>query len=231
MAEIELELNQEIDKEAKRKQARRERKCKAVVKAMQQLANSGLTKGTAGNISVRFGSGMLITPSGIRPEYLTEAMITELDSEGNKVSGPRAPSSEWQMHMALYKHRRNINAVVHCHSRYATMLACARKPIPPFHYMVLLTGQPTVPCAPYAAFGSDQLAHSVCGTMGEGNACLMENHGQIVAAPNLDKAMWIAEEVEEQAHIYWGAEAIGGAKELTCIEIEAVQARFASYGQ
>ena len=221
----------QLNKDLAKKQAQKLRRCKAIVKAMQQLSSSGLNKGTAGNISMRFGDGLLITPSGIRPEYLNETMITELDGDGNKVSGPRAPSSEWQMHLALYRHRKSINAVVHCHSRYATMLACAHKPIPPFHYMVLLTGKASVPCAPYATFGSDELARSVCDTIADGNACLMENHGQIVAAANLDKAMWIAEEVEEQAHIYWGTEAIGGAKILTGQQIEDVQARFSTYGQ
>ncbi len=217
--------------EQEKKEARKIRRCKAIVKAMQQLSKSGLNRGTAGNISMRFGDGMLITPSGIHPQYLTKAMITELDAEGNKVSGPRAPSSEWQMHLALYQHRRSINAVVHCHSPYATMLACAHKPIPPFHYMVQVTGRPFVPCAPYATFGSQELAKSVCETIADSHACLMENHGQIVAAGSLDKAMWIAEEVEEQAHIYWGAEAVGGARLLTDAQVEDARKRFSSYGQ
>ena len=221
----------ELSPEEAKLQAKKLKRCKAIVEAMQRLSSTGLNKGTAGNISTRWGDGMLITPSGIRPEYLTAAMITELDGEGKKVAGPRAPSSEWQMHLALYKHRRNINAVVHCHSRYATMLACARKPIPAFHYMVSVTGKDNVPCAPYATFGSDELAKSVCDTIADGNACLMENHGQIVAAANLDKAMWIAEEVEEQSHIFWGAEAIGGAVLLNNEEMDAVQKRFSSYGQ
>ncbi|MGI9274398.1 MAG: class II aldolase/adducin family protein [Endozoicomonas sp.] len=218
------------DEEAKR-QKQKQRRCKIIVEAMKQLAASGLNKGTAGNVSMRFGDGMLITPSGIKPEFLNESMIVELDAEGNKVGSGRAPSSEWQMHWALYQQRRSTNAVVHCHSRYATILACARKPIPAFHYMVSVTGKDHVPCAPYATFGSEELAQSVCDTMGDGYACLMENHGQIVAAANMDRAIWITEEVEEQASVYWGAEAIGGAVNLTDEEMTAVNKRFASYGQ
>ena len=127
--------------------------------------------------------------------------------------------------------RPDVNAVVHCHSRHATMLACAHREIPPLHYMVAVSGGASIPVAPYATFGSAELAESVISTLDGRYASLMANHGQVVIAPSLKHALLIAEEVEEQAAIYWGTLAIGGPALLSDDEMSRIMDRFKTYGQ
>lgn len=202
-----------------------------IVDAMRTLEARGLNRGTTGNISTRCGGGMLITPSGIPAERLTAEQIVYLDAQHAPREGSLAPSSEWRMHAGLLGARADVNAVVHCHSRYATILACAGKSIPPLHYMVGVSGRPDVPLAPYATFGSEELAANIAATMKAGYACLMANHGQIVAAPSLSRALAIAEEMEEQAAVYWGTLAIGGPRLLSEAEMADNFRQFGSYGQ
>jgi L-fuculose-phosphate aldolase len=135
------------------------------------------------------------------------------------------------MHRGVLDGRPDDGAVVHCHSRYATILACAGRPIPAMHYMVAVAGGSTIPVAPYATFGSMELAEAVVETLGGRSAALMANHGQIVVSRNLDRALAIAEEVEEQAAVYWGTLAIGGPKLLDDTEMERILDRFRGYGQ
>src|ERR1700738_1891633 len=96
-----------------------------LVSVMRQMTESGLNRGTSGNASVRCGDGLLMTPSGIPPEDLTPESIVRLDASGRAEPGSLKPSSEWQMHLGIYLQRADAQAVVHCHSRYATILACA----------------------------------------------------------------------------------------------------------
>lgn len=202
-----------------------------IVEAMRKLDARGLNRGTTGNISMRFGKGMLITPSGITAERLTADQIVFLDERHVPRDGSLAPSSEWRMHAGLLTARADVNAVVHCHSRYATILACAGKSIPPLHYMVGVSGRPDVSLAAYATFGSEELAANIVTAMKTGYACLMANHGQIVAAPSLSRALTIAEEIEEQAAVYWGTLAIGGPRLLSEAEMADNFRQFANYGQ
>jgi L-fuculose-phosphate aldolase len=202
-----------------------------IVDVMQEMLARGLNRGTAGNVSVRLGNGMLITPSGIVPEKLTPESIVFLNPEGQPREGSLKPSSEWQMHRRILTLRPDVNGVVHCHSRYATILACAGKPIPPLHYMVGVSGKPAVPLAPYATFGSTELADHVADALDGGYACLMANHGLIVAAPGLERALFIAEEIEEQAAVYWGTLAIGGPTTLTPAQMDEIFRQFRNYGQ
>ena len=126
---------------------------------------------------------------------------------------------------------RFVNGIVHCHSRYATILACAGKPIPALHYMVGVSGKPEIPLAPYATFGSVELADHVADALAGGYACLMANHGLIAAAPSLERALFVAEEIEEQAAVYWGTLAIGGPVTLTAGEMDDNFRQFRTYGQ
>lgn len=130
-----------------------------------KLSRAGLNVNSSGNLSVRFdspeGKGFLITPTGLpydetEPEDLVRILFT--DNGCYKAVGSRQPSSEWNLHAFLYQTRPDINAVVHTHSPYATMLSCLDEAIPPFHYMVAAVGGDTLPCAPYATFGSVALA-------------------------------------------------------------------------
>ena len=202
-----------------------------LVDVMLKMAARGLNKGTSGNCSVRCGDGMLITPSGVVPDALTPESMVYVDAGGAAAGGGLAPSSEWRMHKGLLDRRPDVNGVVHCHSHYATVLACAHRPIPSVHYMVAVSGGPTIEIAPYSMFGSAELAEAVIETLAGRYACLMANHGQIALAPSLARALAIAEQVEEQAAVYWGTLAIGGPQLLTGGQMDDIAKAFGKYGQ
>ena len=203
----------------------------AVVEAMQALVEKDLTSGTSGNISVRTGRGMLITPTGIVPQQLLPEHIVAMSLEGLAEEDQLSPSSEWQMHADVYREKPGINAIVHCHSPYATILACARKPIPALHYMVAAAGSYGIPLADYATFGSKELSQANLRALSGSLACLLANHGQLATGLSLDGALKLAELVEEQAHCYWGTLAIGGPTLLEDGQMDEVLHAFASYGQ
>ena len=203
----------------------------AIVGVMRAMAERGLNRGTSGNVSARFDGGLLVTPSGVPADALTADSVVRLTPAGEAKAGALKPSSEWRMHAGLYARRPDVSAVVHCHSRHATILACAGRPIPPLHYMVGVSGRSAVPVAPYATFGTEALAQGVADTLDGGFACLMANHGQIAVAPTLARALAIAEEIEEQAAVYWGALAIGGPRLLDETQMAEVALMFRSYGQ
>ena len=202
-----------------------------IVDVMLQMEARGLNRGTSGNVSARFGGGLLVTPSGVLPHDLSPETVVFVDANGNSPAGALRPSSEWRMHAGLYARRPDFGAVVHCHARHSTILACAGKSIPPLHYMIAVSGKSHVPLAPYHPFGSLALADAVAAAMDGGLACLMANHGLIAAAPRLDRALAIAEEIEEQAAVYWGTLAIGGPNLLTETQMTEVMAQFKGYGQ
>ena len=202
-----------------------------IVAVMQGMEARGLNRGTSGNVSARYADGMLVTPSGVAPDAMTPEMIVKLDAAGMPAAGALRPSSEWQMHFGILQRRPDVNAVVHCHSRHATILACAGKPIPPVHYMVSVSGKATVPLAPYETFGTPALAEIVADTLDGGYACLMANHGLVAVAPTLRQALAIAEDIEEQAAVYCGTLAIGGPSLLSVDQMAAIFRQFESYGQ
>jgi L-fuculose-phosphate aldolase len=197
-----------------------------LVWAMRQLSDKGMNPGTSGNESVRYGDGMLITPSGVPPERITPESIVRLDADGRPEPGSLKPSTESQMHLGIYRQRPEANGVVHCHSRHATILACAGRTIPSLHYMVGVSGKTTIPLCPYAVFGSQALADLVLATLDGGNACLMANHGLIALGRDLERALMTAEQVEEQAAVYWGTLLIGGPKLLSSEQMEEVFEHF-----
>lgn len=202
-----------------------------LVEVMQAMEARGLNRGTSGNVSARLGEGMLVTPSGVPPERLTPESMVFIDSDDTVPPGQMKPSSEWRMHVGILRRRSDVGGVVHCHSRHATILACAGRPIPAVHYMVGVSGGTSVPVAPYAAFGSEELAEAVVTALEGRYATLMANHGQIVAAPSLGMALSIAEEIEEQAAVYYGCLAIGGPNLLSDDQMAEIMTRFRSYGQ
>ena len=135
------------------------------------------------------------------------------------------------MHWRIYAERPDVEGVVHCHSRYATTLACAHRALPALHYMVGVTGHREVPCVPYATFGTGELAAHVVTGLAGGKACLMANHGQIAVGTSAWEALAIAEELEEQSAVYWGTLAIGGPACLDGEQMAEVFRRFRGYGQ
>lgn len=202
-----------------------------LVRIMRKMAASGLNRGSSGNASVRFGDGMLITPSGVVPDLMDEESIVYVAADGSTAPGAHHPSSEWGMHWRILQQRNDIDAVVHCHSRYATILACCHRPIEPVHYMVSVTGGAEVPVAPYQVFGTAELADAVVATIDGRLACLMANHGQIALGRSLDHAFAVAEEVEEQAAVYYGAQLLGSPHVLDGNQMNDIFRRFEDYGQ
>jgi L-fuculose-phosphate aldolase len=202
-----------------------------MVEVMRVMDARGLNRGTSGNVSARFGSGMLVSPSGVPPERLTPESMVFVSADDAIPDGQLKPSSEWRMHMQILRRRPDVGGVVHCHSRHATILACAGKPIPAVHYMVGVSGGASVPVAPYATFGTEDLADAVVAALDGRNAALMANHGQIAVAPSLSHALLIAEEIEEQAAVYWGCLAIGGPNLLSDDQMAEIMTKFRSYGQ
>ncbi len=202
-----------------------------VVQALQALVEKKLTSGTSGNVSTRSDTGMLITPTGVAPDGLLPEHIVAMNLDGHVAGDQLTPSSEWQMHADIYREKPDVNAVVHCHSPYATILACAHKPIPAMHYMVAAAGGHGIPLADYATFGSKALSLSNLEALSNSLACLLANHGQLATGASLGKALKLAELVEEQAHCYWGTLAIGGPNLLSKKEMDDVLEAFGNYGQ
>jgi L-fuculose-phosphate aldolase len=205
--------------------------CADLVAAMRYLVQRKLNHNNGGNVSLRCGDSVLITPTGMTPEQMVPTDIVQLDLRGNLLAGTRKPSSEWEMHLAVYRNRPDIHAVVHCHSRYATTLACTGKSIPALHYMIASAGGTTIPLAPYRLFGSAELAAAVADTLRTGYACLLANHGQLAIGADLNSALQLSEEVEELAAVYWGTLAIGGPQLLSDKQMSEAIDQFVGYGQ
>ena len=175
----------------------------AIVTYGKKLEESGLVVGTGGNISWfdRKQGHMAITPSGREYHELTLESIVVVDLQGDPVEGEGKPSSEWRMHAEVYSHRNDISAVVHTHSPNATALACMELGLPAFYYLMAIAGG-DVRCAPYATFGSTELAVAVREGMEGRSAVLMARHGLLAGAGRLDKAFSIARYMEAIAGIY-----------------------------
>lgn len=205
----------------------------AIIDKCRWMNASGLNQGTSGNVSVRFQDEMLITPSGIPYETMTPEMIAAMPlgrSDGSH-RGPMRPSSEWRIHLDILRARPDVGAVVHTHSTYATALAIARRGIPACHYMVAAFGGEDIRCSEYARFGTQELSDTALAALEGRNGCLLANHGMIAIGPTLDKAMWLAVELETLAKQYCLALQIGEPVLLTKREIQDALAGFATYGQ
>jgi L-fuculose-phosphate aldolase len=188
----------------------------------------GLNQGSAGNVSVRSGSGFLITPSAVAYDRCQADDLVWLDDAGN-ASGHRRPSSEWRMHRDLYRHYPDAGCILHAHSPHCTALACLERAIPPFHYMVAVAGGDTVPCAPYATFGSQALSDAVVEALHDRRAALLAHHGMVCHAAHLDGVLALAMEVETLARMYLMALAVAEPPLLSPAQMAEVQARFADY--
>jgi len=205
-----------------------------LVEALRWMNASGLNQGTSGNISIRHGPVMLISPSGVPYDRLEPEDVVEMPLDGEygafRARGDNRPSSEWRFHLDIMRQRPEVGAIVHTHSTYATSLAICRKEIPACHYMIAAAGGPTVRCAAYATFGTEELSTSVLRALEGRNCCLMANHGMLATGPNLEKAMWLAVELETLAKQYYLTLAIGGPVVLPDDEIVRVMERFKGYG-
>ncbi|MDO4788405.1 MAG: L-fuculose-phosphate aldolase [Johnsonella sp.] len=198
----------------------------------KKLVNAGLTKGTGGNLSVfdRKNKLVAITPSGIDFFEIQPEDIVIIDLDGKTVEGKRIPSSEWEMHLMPYREREDIDAVIHAHTMYATVLACLHQELPATHYMIAVAG-PTVRCADYATYGSHELAVNAAKAMKDRRAVILANHGILAGANDLLNAFNIIEEIEYCSEVYCKAKAIGEPVILPPEEMSLMAEKFKTYGQ
>ncbi|QCI63737.1 class II aldolase/adducin family protein [Phreatobacter stygius] len=205
---------------------------RAIVRLCRAMNASGLNQGTSGNISARYKDVMLITPSATPYDSMKPADIAvmPLGREDGAWSGPLKPSTEWPFHLDIMRARTDVGGIVHTHSTFATILAMARREIPACHYMIAAFGGPTIRCADYATYGTKALSDNALAALADRNGCLLANHGQIAVGASLDKAMWLAVELETIARQYYHSLLIGGPVLLPDDEIERVREGFRSYG-
>ncbi|MBS1184986.1 MAG: class aldolase/adducin family protein [Proteobacteria bacterium] len=202
----------------------------ALAETARQTASVGLNKGASGNASVRMGEGFLITPSGLPNDTLKPDQMVAVGIDGQS-SGSLKPSSEWRIHRDIYRARPEVQAVVHAHSPHAVSLACLRRGIPPFHYMVAAAGGKDIRCATYATFGTQALSDAVLAALQARRACLMANHGLVAVGASLDAALSLAVEVEDLCAQFWRASLMGAPVLLSDAEMNEVLERFRHYGQ
>lgn len=175
-------------------------------------------------------AGFLITPSGIAAEIMTTADLVQMEFSGHW-EDKRKPSSEWRFHRDILQTRPEIGAVIHTHAMFASTLSCLRQDIPPFHYMIALTGGDTLRCAQYALFGTQALSDHALQALENRQACLLANHGMIALGRDLEHALEMAIEVENLCEQYWRALQIGQPVLLTTQEMQEVFEQFKGYKQ
>lgn len=200
---------------------------RAVAEAARRLAAHGLVLGTAGNVSARRDELVAVTPTGATLADLEADQVVIVDLEGRVVAGDHAPTSELQLHLGAYR-RYRPGAVVHAHSPVGTALACVLDELPLVHYQMLALGGP-IRVAPYATFGTPELARLVLDALEGRAAALMANHGMIALGPDLGAAVDNALLLEWTSELYWRAAAIGRPRILDAGQaqafIDAVTAR------
>jgi L-fuculose-phosphate aldolase len=195
---------------------------RAIVHYGRRLEADRLVVGSAGNISVRLGDTVIITPTGVGYDQIAESDICVLDALGNQVDGDGARSSELPMHLKIYQ-LTDAAAIVHTHSPYAAALSTVCDELPAIHYSILRLGGGTVRVAPYTTFGSDGLAEAAGAALAGRSAALLQNHGAIVYGASLDEAYQRALLVEWLAEVYWRARLIGTPRILSSAELDDVQ--------
>ena len=202
-----------------------------LIEACRELTRRGLTYGTSGNVSVRCDARrFFVSPSGMDYAVLQTDDVPLMDLDG-RWFGHRRPSSEWRFHRDIYKSRHDVCAIVHTHSLQATALACTGRGIPAFHYMVAVAGGRDIRCAPYYAFGTQELSEAALAALKDRKACLLANHGVIATGADLATAVSLAGEVENLAQQYCVALSLGKVSILDDAEMCRVVEKFRTYGQ
>jgi L-fuculose-phosphate aldolase len=222
--------------------------------AAQVLATAGeliahnLNRGSAGNVSVRYADGLIITPTGIEhqdctpddmvnvgikkvPEGTQRAGTGETAGVPDSLLNRRKPSSELRFHRDIYAAFPAAGAIIHAHPPFATALACQQQNIPPFHYMIARFGGMDVRCAEYATFGTQALSDAMLIALQDRSACLMAHHGMVVYGRDLKHALALAVELETLCEQYWRVLQLGEPKLLTAAQMAEVMVKFAGYGQ
>jgi L-fuculose-phosphate aldolase len=204
-----------------------------IVRVARLLRDRGLAVGTSGNVGARLEDGRIaITPSTMDYDELTPEDVVIVEADGSQSEGRRAPSSELPLHLAIFAARPDVAAIVHTHSPFATAFSVARREVPAVHYVLaplVAPGHDRLRVAPYATFGTDDLAGHVASTLADDNACLVANHGAVAVGGSLVGALARAERVEELAMLAWRAEQLGGATILTADELDRAREQMARF--
>jgi L-fuculose-phosphate aldolase len=204
-------------------------KRQSIIDACRRMNALGINQGTSGNISLRHDDGMLITPTSVPYDLMTADQIVFMGMDGSFANHQR-PSSEWRFHLDILRARTEVEAVVHAHPTYCTILAIMGLEIPAVHYMIAAAGGDTIRCAPYATYGTPELSEHAVKALDGRMACLLDHHGMIAVGPSLSKALWLAVEVETLARQYHGCLQIGQPPLLSSDEIERVRRKMAGHG-
>jgi L-fuculose-phosphate aldolase len=197
-----------------------ERERDQVSSAARRLAAAGLVAGTSGNVSARRGDHVAITPTGGVLSELDAGQVTVVDLEGRVVDGDLEPTSELDLHLSVYR-RYGTGSVVHTHAPIATALSCVLDELPCVHYEMLLLGG-SVRVAPYATFGTPELARSVVEALEGRTAALMSNHGAVTHGADVEAAVRATELLEWAAGVYWRASLVGKPRVLGGEQRQAV---------
>lgn len=198
----------------------------------KKLIDKNLTKGTSGNLSIfnREKELFAITPSGIDYYKTRIEDIVIMNLNGNVVEGNKKPSSEYNLHRIFYVNRDDINAIVHAHTVYSTVLSCLKMSLPSVHYMIASAGK-DVRCAEYATFGTEELAKNAYDAMRDRKAVLLANHGVLTAGKDIFEAFSILEDVEYVSELYIKAKNVGEPVIIDDKEMGKIIEKFKSYGQ
>jgi len=199
-----------------------------VATAARAMLEAGLVVNTSGNVSVRVGEHVAITPSNFASEDLKPTDIVVVDLEGNPVDGDLLPSSETGLHLSLYKGDESIGAVVHTHSVYATAVSTLVDSLPAIHYQIANLGG-SVPVAPYRTFGTPELASVVSEAMQGRFGTLMRNHGAVTVGDTVNNALRRSITLEWLSRVYLTAQQSGSPSLLDDEEIERVKAQQAKF--
>lgn len=201
---------------------------KKIIKSSKELVEKNLNVGTEGNISIRSGRGFYISPSAIHPNKIKITDIPYISFEG-KQTGGKKPSSEWMMHLLIYRERSDIKAITHSHSIWSTSLSCLRKKIPSFHYMVAEFGGNDIKCSKYATFGTNLLAKNVLLALNKRKGCLMANHGQLTIGKSVEESILLCESLEKLSKQYFLCKLTGQLKLLNKKEMKKIIHLFRNY--
>ena len=204
-----------------------------IVRVARLLRTRGLAIGTSGNVGARLADGRIaVTPSTMDYDEMTADDVVIVEADGSPSEGPHTPSSELAIHVRILAARPDVGAIVHSHSPFATAFAAARRPIPAVHYVLaslVAAGHRELRVAPYATFGTDELARNVVATLGDDHAVLLANHGAVAVAESLRAALRRAERVEELAMLAWRAEQIGGPTLLSAEDLNRARDQMARF--
>lgn len=204
---------------------------KLIVEYCNKLIDSGLTVGTGGNISIfdRETGYMAISPSGVKYHKMIPEDVVVMDLNKNIIEGELKPSSEFEMHIIVYKNRDDVNAMIHTHALYATTISCLNESLPAVHYLLGFAGGKDIRCAKYATYGTKEIAENALEAMKGRNAVLLANHGINVVGKNIEKTFGITEQLEFCCRLYWQTKSMGNPQILPEKEMDKMVEKFNSY--